>query len=382
VVTANTQLVGSTITPGEKAQDGAWDSSAVGLQELPLSENINDLPCVLFEAKPPLEIISVSPSITDLLGARIMSVIHQPRFLEQCVAAEDRYTFQEKLAELENANSVSFVHRLVRVSGLPIWVGHSLRRIDRNGETVIRGCLVPIHRASRLCALEQEVVSRFIHKLGNQFQLLNLVIASLQSSLPKSRESEVLQESLDKAIELTRVLADCNQIAEWLSEIQLLEVMRAAADSRRHEFAAAGIRLETDFNAVAEDALVLSSPYLLETALSHILQNALDATSSGGTVEFGGRLDLNDSQPVASLHIKDTGCGISPREQEQATLAFFTTKKGRDGLGLTIASRVVEMHGGALRINSLEGKGTEITILLPLERRRDPFAPEKRPDEF
>jgi signal transduction histidine kinase len=376
MVTASRPPVWSTVAPIEKATGEAWESPPLGLQETLngwLRDSPNDLPCVLFEAKPSLEIVSVSASITDLLGINIISVVHQPRFLERSVAPEDRYMFQEKITELENSGSVSFVHRFVRASGLPVWVSHSLRRIERNGETVIRGCLVPISGASRLLALEQEVVSRFIHKLGNQFQLLNLVIASLHDSLPKSRESEVLQESLDKAIEITRVLSDCNQVPAWLSEVQLLEVMRAAADSRVKEFAAAGISLQTNFDAITEDALVLSSPYLLEAALGHILQNALDATSSGGTVEFHGRLDIHDSQPVASLRVKDNGCGISPSVQDQATLAFFTTKKGRDGLGLTVASRFVEMHGGALRINSLEGEGTEVTVWLPLERRPDAF---------
>jgi light-regulated signal transduction histidine kinase (bacteriophytochrome) len=375
VVTASTQPAWSTV-PIEETRAGAWESSPGALEESLsgwLRANSNDLPCVLFEAKPSLEIVAVSHNIADLLGVDTMSVLHQRGFLERCVAAEDRCMFQEKIGELENSGAVSFVHRFLQASGLPVWVSHSLRKTERNGEAVIRGCLVPIYGASRLLALDQEVLSRFIHKLGNQFQLLNLVIASLHSSLPKSRESEVLQESLDKAIELTRVLSDCNQVPEWLSEVQLLEVMRAAAASRAHEFASAGVHLETNFDAITEDALVLSSPYLLEAAFGHILQNALDATTSGGTVEFGGRLDLNGSPALASLHIKDTGCGINPAEQEQMASAFFSTKKGRDGLGLTVACRFVEMHGGALRINSLEGEGTEIRILLPLEKRGDAF---------
>lgn len=374
MATVSSQPARLTVERVEKTTGGAWERSPSGLPKSlsgSLGDPPNDLPCVLFEAKPSLEIVSTSPNMTDLLGVNSASVIHQPSFLQHCVAAEDRYVFQENIAELENSGSVSFVHRFVQASGLPVWVSHSLRKIERNGESIIRGCLVPISGASRLRALEQEVVSRFIHKLGNQFQLLNLVIASLHSSLPKSRESEILQESLDKAIELTRVLSDCNQTPAWVSEVQLLEVVRAAAEARLNDFAAAGVRLQTHFGAIAEDAFILSSPYLLEAAFGHILQNALDATGSGGTVDFGGRLHLNGSQSVASLYIKDKGCGISPSAQEQVILPFFTTKKGRDGLGLTVASRFVELHGGALNINSLEGEGTEITILLPLERRRD-----------
>ncbi|HEX2226774.1 MAG TPA: ATP-binding protein, partial [Candidatus Binatia bacterium] len=279
--------------------------------------------------------------------------------------------FREKIAELENSGSVSFVHRFVQASGLPVWVSHSLRKIERNGEIVVRGCLVPISGTSRLLALEQEVVSRFIHKLGNQFQLLNLVIASLHTFLPESRESEVLQESLEKAIELTRVLSDCNQTPAWVSEIHLVDIVRASAAARATDFAAAGVRLETNFDAIPGEAFVLSSPYLLEAAFGNILQNALEASAPGSRVRFVGCLHRKDSQSLVSLQITDNGCGMSTSEQEQVLLPFFTTKKGRDGLGLTVASRFVELHGGALRIHSRQGEGTEVTILLPVERRRD-----------
>lgn len=370
----NTHRIWPTISPVEKTKGEGWESSAHELQESApgsLTDSAKDLPCIFFEAKPPLEIVAVSDNVTDLFGADRISVVQQPRFLQERVAAEDRLFFQEKLAELESCGSVSFVHRFVQSSGLPVWVSHSLRQVDWNGEPIVYGCLVPIPGASRLYALEQEVVSRFIHKLGNQFQLLNLVVASLESSLPKCRESEVLQETLDKAIDLTRVLSDCNQVPSWLSEVQLLEVMRAAADSRVNEFSTNGVQLKTNFGGIPNEATVLSSPYLLEAAFGHVLQNALEATGSGGIVEFGGCLDLRGAQAVASLHIKDSGCGIPGREQDQVILPFFTTKKGRDGLGLTVASRFIEMHGGAVRIKSLEGTGTEVAILLPLERRRD-----------
>jgi signal transduction histidine kinase len=53
---------------------------------------------------------------------------------------------------------------------------------------------------------------------------------------------------------------------------------------------------------------------------------------------------------------------------QQVTLPFFSTKKGHDGMGLTVASRFIELHGGTLRIKSGEGEGTEVEILLPIER--------------
>jgi signal transduction histidine kinase len=94
-------------------------------------------------------------------------------------------------------------------------------------------------------------------------------------------------------------------------------------------------------------------------------------------VEFGGRVEISASRALASLYIKDDGCGIPARELDQVTLPFFTRKQGREGLGLTLAARLLEMHGGSLRIESQEGWGTKITILLPLENGRDMLCAER-----
>ena len=300
-------------------------------------------------------------------------MVCQPFFLQERVAAEDRLLFSEKVSELETSGSIAFMHRFVVASGVPVWVCHSLSKLNRNAESLVNGCLVPIGTTPRLLALEQEVVSRFIHKLGNHFQLLSLVFSSLKSSLSHSREIDVLEETLGKAIDLTRVFSECNQVPSWVSDVQLLEIMKAAAESRINEFAASGVRLQIDLANIPDDATIMSSPYLLEAAFGHVLQNALEATGNGGTVEFGGRLVANGSRSVARLYVKDTGCGIPARQQHQVIFPFFTTKRGRDGLGLMVASRFVEMHGGALQIESREGEGTEIAILLPLERGRDVF---------
>ena len=328
-------------------------------------------PCVIFEAKPSLEIISVSKSVTDLLGLNNEAVIGRPQFWQERVAAQDWPLFQQKLSELESRGAVSFIHRIADVFGLPIWFTHTLRKVERKGETSVHGCLIPIYGEPRILALDQETVARFIHKLGNHFQLLNLVVNSLKKSLPESRENELLQETLDKAIDLTRIFSDCNQTPSLASQVQLLEVMKAAAESRVSQFAANGVRLQMNFEEIPDDATIASDQFLLETTLGHILQNALEAVGGTGNVEVGGCLIPDGPRGAARIYVRDTGCGIPAREVQQVTLPFFSTKKGHDGMGLTLASRFIELHGGTLRIKSGEGVGTEVEILLPIERGPD-----------
>lgn len=356
---------------------GSWEaakhvSPSVTESEASTGERSNDNldfpPCVIFEAKPSLEIISVSKSVTDLLGLNNEAVIGHPQFWQERVAAQDWPLFQQKVSELENRGAVSFIHRIADVFGLPVWFTHTLRNVERKGETSVHGCLIPIYGEPRILALDQETVARFIHKLGNHFQLLNLVVNSLKKSLPDSRENELLQETLDKAIDLTRIFSDCNQTPSLVSQVQLLEVIKAAAESRVSQFAANGVRLQMNFEEIPDDATIAGDQFLLETTLGHILQNALEAVGGTGNVEVSGCLIPDGLRGAARIYIRDTGCGIPAREVQQVTLPFFSTKKGHDGMGLTVASRFIELHGGTLRIKSGEGEGTEVEILLPIER--------------
>jgi hypothetical protein len=328
-----------------------------------------DIPaCVNFVATPSLVVTSVSLCLTPLLGLRADAVIGLPDFWKERVGPEDWPLFQSKLMELESSGAVSFIHRVVDGFGLPVWVAHSLCRVEVDGAISIRGRLLPVHGGSRLLALDQDTVARFIHKLGNHFQLLNLALNALKKPRPDSREIEILEETLDKVIDLTRIFSECNQTPSLASDVRLLEVMQAATESRVSHFAAAGVRLLTNFVGIPEDAIIASDPYLLETALGYILQNSLEAIRGGGNVEVGVCLMPDTQRGTARIYVRDNGCGIAARELEQVMLPFFSTKKGHDGLGLTVASRYVELHGGTLRISSREGIGTEAEILLPLGR--------------
>jgi signal transduction histidine kinase len=149
------------------------------------------------------------------------------------------------------------------------------------------------------------------------------------------------------------------------STVYLLEVIKAATECRTAQFAAAGVHLQVSCEAIPEDAVVASDPYMLETALGHVLQNALEAIAGAGSVKIAASL-MPNSRGIARICVSDTGCGMPAHHASQATQPFFSTKKGHDGLGLTLAARYVEQHGGSLRVRSREGAGTEAEIVLPM----------------
>jgi signal transduction histidine kinase len=90
--------------------------------------------------------------------------------------------------------------------------------------------------------------------------------------------------------------------------------------------------------------------------------NSLVATPRGGTITLTAAVDPH----LAHLSVRDTGEGIADDKLEHVFDLFFTTREGGTGLGLPIARRIVEAHGGTLRIASTVELGTTATIDLPL----------------
>jgi signal transduction histidine kinase len=71
------------------------------------------------------------------------------------------------------------------------------------------------------------------------------------------------------------------------------------------------------------------------------------------------------------VRISDTGGGIPPEQLEHIFDPFYTTKPGGYGLGLAVASKIVDDHGGHILIGSEPGKGTHVNVRLPVGRRPD-----------
>ena len=97
----------------------------------------------------------------------------------------------------------------------------------------------------------------------------------------------------------------------------------------------------------------------------NVVANAIDAIEDRGTITIAtGRVDA-----MLAISIADTCSGIPQAIRDRVFEPFFTTKPvgAGTGLGLSISYGIVQRHGGQLEIRSEEGRGTEVTIKIPLE---------------
>jgi putative PEP-CTERM system histidine kinase len=101
----------------------------------------------------------------------------------------------------------------------------------------------------------------------------------------------------------------------------------------------------------------------LERVIGHVVQNALDATDSGGEVSL--RVDRQAGQ--ARVEVRDNGHGMSQEfVRDRLFRPFQTTKKTGMGIGAYESFQYVRELGGSISVHSEPGRGTEVTLLLPL----------------
>jgi signal transduction histidine kinase len=110
-------------------------------------------------------------------------------------------------------------------------------------------------------------------------------------------------------------------------------------------------------------------PQQMEQVLINLVQNAAESIERDGTITLRARSSVarlgGRSRPVVILEVADTGKGMPPAVQKRLFDPFFTTKESGTGLGLPIAARIVEKHGGVLQCHTEVGRGTTFGIVLP-----------------
>jgi two-component system sensor histidine kinase HydH len=137
-------------------------------------------------------------------------------------------------------------------------------------------------------------------------------------------------------------------------------VIRHAVKMVEGEGQAKRIAIETDLSPEIKE-IPLDTDRMTQVLLN-LFQNAIGAMEGGGILRIS--LDRFDERWVR-IRIADTGIGIPKEEIPRVFDPYFTTRPSGTGLGLAIVHKIVEAHGGEVRLESEPGRGTTVTLLLP-----------------
>jgi two-component system NtrC family sensor kinase len=141
------------------------------------------------------------------------------------------------------------------------------------------------------------------------------------------------------------------------------EVLRKTYDLMTHPMKIANITFIAEFNAKSD--LIFCSPNQIKQACVAILVNASEAVTEHGEIIFRTR---NIDEEHLLIEITDNGVGIAAEDIPHVFEPFFSTKQNASGigLGLAIVHGIIQSHKGRIEVKSERGKGTTMTIILPL----------------
>jgi signal transduction histidine kinase len=243
------------------------------------------------------------------------------------------------------------------------------------GRDAVGALLTRRERARQLTALGR-FSAQMAHDLKNPLAALKGSLQLLQQEAARGRSLEAQQEFLELMDEQVDRLEHVIERYRRLSRVEprmeplaLGEVVAAALASKRalpgREGGAIEVRQELDDGLHECEA----DRDLLASAVENLVRNAWEAMPDGGRLTVRARAATMEAGAAGvQLDVEDTGQGMDARQRERAFDDFYTTKAEGSGLGLAFVRRVVEAHGGAVRLESALGRGTTITLLLPCRR--------------
>ncbi len=235
-------------------------------------------------------------------------------------------------------------------------------------------------RAQRLADLQMDFVAGISHELRTPLTVIHTAAYNLRGKLaanPAQVERYgvlIQQESGRLKLLVEQVLrfagATSGRAIQNPEPLAISHILEETVESARAVVQEAGCTLETHIDR--DLPVVMGDPMALKQALQNLLHNAakygagdshwigLSASRSGG-----------DAKPAVEIRVADRGPGIPADEQAHIFEPFFRGRRALQdqihgtGLGLNLAKKIVEAHGGSIQVKSAAAKGTEFIVHLP-----------------
>jgi len=314
-------------------------------------------------------VILFNKQAEKLFGKSIDEVLNKP--LELCskefaesiqkIDLLDHSSISEAAVELPDLDQIRY---------LSISVSHN---VDESGNTTL---LIKDQTENRLLEEQKkrneklsamgELASGVAHEIRNPINAIGMIAQRLKREfIPNEGTAEYLEITKVLKSEVDRI----NKIiTQFLSYAKPIELQKKIIPS--HDFVnelailfreqAKEKQVQLSISELANFTMNID-PELMKQAMMNLIQNAFDAASVNTSVE----LVINNHDKNIILNIIDTGRGISQEHLTKIFNLYYTTRKDGNGLGLSIAQKIVNQHNGTINVASKLNKGTTFTIIIP-----------------
>lgn len=233
----------------------------------------------------------------------------------------------------------------------------------------LRQLELKIRQREKLAAIG-DLAAGIAHEVRNPLSSIKGYVTYFGSLFDKDSENrkaaEITAEEVDR---VNRVISELLEFARPADlkpcKTDMIKLIEHVTGIVAQEADFAGVEIVKQIGGTLPPAIV--DPDRITQVLLNVLINAIHSMAKGGLLSVETR---HESEMIV-IDISDTGHGISPEVQANLFNPYFTTKKNGTGLGLAIAHKIVESHGGTIRIHSEKGHGTKVSIQLPIDSEKE-----------
>ncbi|MGH7306889.1 MAG: sensor histidine kinase [Candidatus Rokuibacteriota bacterium] len=226
-----------------------------------------------------------------------------------------------------------------------------------------------LQRAASL-AVAGKLTSALAHEVGTPLNVIagraEVALKSLPADSPARSDLEIVGTQIDRITRIINSLLDTvRPQAPVARPCRIEALLDPLLPLFHHAARARGIALTA--SSAPDLPMVCVDPGQLQQVLTNLIMNAIEATSTDGRISLAVTPRARTAQAGVSIEVSDTGAGIPPAALAHVFDPFFTTKpRGQGtGLGLAISRDIVGAHGGDMKLESEEGRGTTVTVWLP-----------------